>query len=154
MTSTPEKLKQEPPNDDITMSGDGNTPRENGDSSGLSNQADDSQPGQRDMNQPGQSNDNQPGQNDTNQAGQSNDNQAGQNDMNQAGQSNDNQTGQNNGNQSSNENPFLARPVKRSLQKPQDIGNSADNSRAFTPAVEDPNPKKAKTDHVFSFTPS
>ncbi|SCO92585.1 uncharacterized protein FRV6_16713 [Fusarium oxysporum] len=135
------------------MSGDGDTPRENGDSSGLSDQADGSQPGQSDMNQTGQSNDNQPGQNDTNQPGQSNDNQPGQNHMNQAGQSNDNQTGQNNSNQSSNENPFLARRFKRSLQKPQDIGNSADNSRAFTPAVEDPNPKKAKTDHVFKPLP-
>ncbi|KAH7228514.1 uncharacterized protein BKA55DRAFT_494481, partial [Fusarium redolens] len=152
MTSTPDKLKQEPPNDDITMSGDGDTPRENGDSSGLSNQADGSQPGQSDMNQVGQNNGNQPGQTDMNQTGQSNDNQPGQTDMNQAaGQSNDNQTGQNNGNQSSNENPFLARPFKRSLQKPDDRGNSADNSRAFSPAVEDPNAKKAKTDHVFSF---
>ncbi|KAF9766394.1 hypothetical protein IL306_001217 [Fusarium sp. DS 682] len=236
MTSTPDKLKQEPPNDDTPMFDDGDTPRENGDSSGLSNQADGSQPGQSDMNQVGQNNGNQPGQNDKNQViqssdkqsgqndinqtGQSNDNQAGQNDMNQVIQSSDNQAGQNdmnqttqnngeqpgqsgmnqtaqnNGNQSaqkdtnqigqnngerpsqrninqatqnnenqpgqkdhvhqnqsnqsSNKVPFLSLFNKRKM----DRDSSANNARAFSPAVEDPNAKKVRTDQSFTFDPS
>jgi hypothetical protein len=162
MTSTPDKLKQEPPQDDVQMHSDDDSEQEQGNNSGLSNQTDGSQPSQKDTNQVTQNNENQPGQKDINHVGQNNGEQPGQINVNQATQNNETQLGQKdtnhvgqiNGNQSSNENPFLAQPFKRSLQKPQDRGNSADNSRAFSPAVEDPNPKKAKTDHIFSFNPS
>ncbi|TVY62408.1 hypothetical protein Focb16_v004129 [Fusarium oxysporum f. sp. cubense] len=158
MTSTPEKLKQEPPQDDVQMHSDDNTEQEQGNNSGLSNQTDGSQPSQKDTNQVTQNNENQPGQEDINHVGQNNGEQPGQIDVNQATQNNEtkpgqkdtNDVGQINDNQSTNENPFLSGFFKRKV----DRDNSANNARAFSPVVEDPNAKKAKTDHSFSFNPS
>ncbi|TVY62460.1 hypothetical protein Focb16_v004229 [Fusarium oxysporum f. sp. cubense] len=190
MTSTPDKLKQEPPQADVQMHSDDDTGQEQGNDSGLSNQTDGSQPSQKDTNQVTQNNENQPGQRDTNHVGQNNGEQPGQINVNQAtqnneaqpgqkgtnhvgqnngeqpgqinvnqatqsnetqpGQKNTNDVGQINGNQSTNENPFLSGFFKRKV----DRDNSANNARAFSPVVEDPNAKKAKTDHSFSFNPS
>ncbi|EXM13159.1 hypothetical protein FOTG_18381 [Fusarium oxysporum f. sp. vasinfectum 25433] len=190
MTSTPDKLKQEPPQDDVPMGSDDGTEQEQENNSGLSNQTDGSQPSQQDTNQVTQNNENQPGQQDVNHGGQNNGEQPGQNNVNQSTQSNGEQPGQNNvnqtaqndgkqpgqnngnqstqntesrpgqkdtnhvgqinGNQSTNENPFLSGFFKRKVDK----DNSANNARAFSPVVEDPNAKKAKTDHSFSFHPS
>jgi penicillin-binding protein 1A len=158
MTSTPDKLKQEPPQADVQMHSDDDTGQEQGNDSGLSNQTDCSQPSQKDTNQVTQNDETQPGQKDTNHVGQNNGEQPGQINVNQAtqsnetrpGQKNTNDVGQINGNQSTNENPFLSGFFKRKVDK----DNSANNARAFSPVVEDPNPKKAKTDHSFSFNPS
>ncbi|RKK65808.1 hypothetical protein BFJ71_g17940, partial [Fusarium oxysporum] len=78
MTSTPDKLKQEPPQADVPMHSDDNTGQEQGNDSGLSNQTDGSQPSQKDTNQVTQNNENQPGQKDTNDVGQNNGEQPGQ----------------------------------------------------------------------------
>ncbi|EGU79504.1 hypothetical protein FOXB_09980, partial [Fusarium oxysporum f. sp. conglutinans Fo5176] len=142
MTSTPDKLKQEPPQADVQIHSDDDTGQEQGNDSGLSNQTDGSQPSQKDTNQVTQNNGEQPGQVNVNQATQNNEAQPGQKDANHVGQIN--------GNQSTNENPFLSGFFKRKVDK----DNSANNARAFSPVVEDPNPKKAKTDHSFSFNPS
>ncbi|KAK2669983.1 hypothetical protein RAB80_014120 [Fusarium oxysporum f. sp. vasinfectum] len=174
MTSTPDKLKQEPPQDDVPMGSDDGTEQEQENNSGLSNQTDGSQPSQQDTNQVTQNNENQPGQQDVNHGGQNNGEQPGQNNVNQTAQNDGKQPGQNNGNQSTqntesrpgqkdtnhvgqingnqstNENPFLSGFFKRKVDK----DNSANNARAFSPVVEDPNAKKAKTDHSFSFHPS
>ncbi|KAH7183776.1 hypothetical protein BKA60DRAFT_602979 [Fusarium oxysporum] len=139
MTSTPDTLKQEPPQDNVPMHSDDDTEQEQGNNSGLSNQTDGSQPSQKDTNQ---NNGDQPGQINVNQATQNNETQPEQKDT--------NDVGQNNGNQSTNENPFLSGFFKRKVDK----DNSANNARAFSPVVEDPNPKKAKIDHSFSFNPS
>src|SRR6478735_1466742 len=100
MTSTPDKLKQEPPQDDVPMHSGDDTEQEQGNNSGLSNQTDGSQPSQKDTNQVTQNNENQPGQKDANHVGQ------------------------NNGNQSTNENPFLSGFLKRKVDK----DNSASNA--------------------------
>ncbi|KAH7187543.1 hypothetical protein DER44DRAFT_634918, partial [Fusarium oxysporum] len=152
MTSTPDKLKQEPPQDDVPMGSDDGTEQEQENNSGLSNQTDGSQPSQQDTNQVTQNNENQPGQqdNDGKQPGQNNGNQSTQNTETRPGQKDTNHVGQINGNQSTNENPFLSGFFKRKVDK----DNSANNARAFSPVVEDPNAKKAKTDHSFSFHPS
>ncbi|KAK2684322.1 hypothetical protein QWA68_016957, partial [Fusarium oxysporum] len=47
MASTPDKLKQEPPQDDVQMHSDDDTEQEQGNNSGLSKQTDDSQPSQK-----------------------------------------------------------------------------------------------------------
>ncbi|KAF4502812.1 hypothetical protein FAGAP_968 [Fusarium agapanthi] len=177
MTSTVDKIKQEPLEEDALMSDGVGTEEGQENNSSSSNHAggsrpsqqavnqvppnNENQPAQQDVTHTGQSNSEQPGQANLNRAIPSNGNQAGeqpsqinvngatQNNETRAGQKDIGQAGQMNGNQSPNENPFQPEYLKRKMDK----DNSGNNGRGFSPAVEDPIAKKAKTDHAFLFTP-